>query len=102
MQNLLVLGKRSNKKFREISKGQTRSVLWEECRDIQGQSFYRGLSDTYVPVYMLPDNDEQDLQNRITPVALGDLFEDWVLAKPLNGKIGSEGDLQKERVYMYD
>ena len=31
-----------------------------------------------------------------------DLFKDGVLAKPLNGKIGSEGDLQKERVYMHD
>ena len=102
MQKLLELGKRSNKKFRETSKGQTRSVLWEECRDIQGQSFYRGLSDTYVPVYMLSGTDGQDLQNRITPVALGDLFKDGVLAKPLNGKIGSEGDLQKERVYMHD
>ena len=80
MQKLLELGKRSNKKFRETSKGQTRSVLWEECRDIQGQSFYRGLSDTYVPVYMQLGTDGEDLQNRITPVALGDLFKDGVLA----------------------
>ena len=102
MRKLLDLGKRLNKRFREASKGQIRSVLWEEFLDIQGKSFYRGLSDTYVPVYMLSNADEQDLQNRITPVVLGDLFEDGVLAKPLNGKIGSRDDFQKERVYIHD
>jgi threonylcarbamoyladenosine tRNA methylthiotransferase MtaB len=102
MQRLLAMGRKLNESFRENSRGQVRSVLWEDLHTVEGKSFWRGLSDTYIPIYISVGDSKVSLRNRITPVLLQDLFKDGLLAMSLDNKLISKDELKRERSYIGD
>jgi threonylcarbamoyladenosine tRNA methylthiotransferase MtaB len=70
MQRLLALAGELSRAFREAHRGTTRPVLWEEQK---GGGWF-GHTDNYIPVYAAGTN----LRNRVTPVALGEVYHDGV------------------------
>jgi threonylcarbamoyladenosine tRNA methylthiotransferase MtaB len=74
MGRLLALGEAMFEHARKAALGQIRPVLWENEREISGESVWTGHTDTYVPVFMAG----KALRNRITPVYLGALYDKGV------------------------
>ncbi len=73
---LMALAKRHAGRFRSGLLGQTRPVLWEECRD--GGVLWRGLTDNYVRVEC---ESPVSIANTITPAILLAVEGDTVLAR---------------------
>lgn len=82
MERLLALGADLSRRFRGAARGQVRPVLWEEERTLGGRRYWHGLTDNYIPVY----SEGAALGNRLTPVVLGDVYHDGVLAEPMGGE----------------
>jgi len=81
MQRLLALGQDLSLQFRQRFAGTVRPVLWEHERALDGDRLWQGHTDNYIPVYAAGEN----LQNRVTPVRLGDVYHDGMLAVPVGG-----------------
>jgi threonylcarbamoyladenosine tRNA methylthiotransferase MtaB len=74
MERLLVLGEELSIAFRQRFQGTVRPVLWEGERTINGQRLWQGHTDNYIAVYM----GGKDLHNRVTPVLIGEVYDDGV------------------------
>jgi threonylcarbamoyladenosine tRNA methylthiotransferase MtaB len=72
---LLALGEELSLRFRRRFAGTVRPVLWEEERAHGEGRLWHGHTDNYVGVYAAG----AALQNRITPVTLGEVYHDGVL-----------------------
>jgi len=76
MSRLLALGEELSLAFRREHAGTMRPVLWESERpagDGAG-SLWHGHTDNYIPVY----GTGTGLLNRVTPVELGEVYDDGV------------------------
>ena len=76
MSRLLALGEELSLAFRREHAGTMRPVLWESERPARdgGESLWHGHTDNYIPVY----GTGTGLLNRVTPVALGEVYHDGV------------------------
>lgn len=74
---MLGLAKEGFQRFRWRQLGQTRPVLWESVRQVEGTPARSGLTDNYIRVYT---NSQDDLHNQIVPARLLELNGDWVSA----------------------
>jgi threonylcarbamoyladenosine tRNA methylthiotransferase MtaB len=74
MRRLLGLGEELSRAFRQRAVGQVRPVLWEEQRDTDAGRMWWGHTDNYIPVLAEGDG----LGNRITPVQLGEVYDEGV------------------------
>ncbi len=74
MARLLGIGKRLSRMFRERFEGTTRPVLWEEERQTDVGPAWFGHTDNYIPVFA----EGESLGNRITPVQLGEVYDEGV------------------------
>lgn len=81
MQRLLALGEDLSLRFRERFSGTVRPILWEHERTIDGDRWWQGHTDNYIPVYAHGGK----LKNRVTPVRLGDVYHDGMVAVPVGG-----------------
>jgi len=82
MQRLLALGQELSLRYRRRFSGTVRPVLWEGERAVDGErTWQQGHTDTYISVYGTGEN----LKNRVTPVRLGDVYYDGMLAVPIGG-----------------
>ncbi|MBI5948477.1 MAG: MiaB/RimO family radical SAM methylthiotransferase [Chloroflexi bacterium] len=75
MRRLLALGDELSTAFREAALGESRAVLWEGEREVDGQPLAFGHTDNYIPVY---GDGGEELRNRITPVRIGEVYHDGV------------------------
>ncbi len=72
MNRLLDLGRELSMNFRKSHQGTIRPVLWESPR--AGKSTAFGHTDNYIAIY----RNESNLLNRVTPVQLGEVYDDGV------------------------
>jgi threonylcarbamoyladenosine tRNA methylthiotransferase MtaB len=68
MGRLLALSDELSLRYRERFRGRVRPVLWESERD----GLWQGHTDTYIRVFA----EGSGLHNRVTPVLLGDVYDD--------------------------
>jgi threonylcarbamoyladenosine tRNA methylthiotransferase MtaB len=74
MGRLLALGHSLSLSFRQRFEGSTRPVLWEEERPTDAGPAWFGHTDNYIPVLA----EGKSLGNRITPVQLGEVYDEGV------------------------
>lgn len=74
MSSLLALARDLNAAFLAARRGETRPVLWESCREVEGRRLWFGYTDNYAGVYATGDG----LANRILPALLGAPFRDGI------------------------
>lgn len=73
MQELLALGRELASAHVEAHRGTQRPVLWEGQVQTPEGPCWHGYTDNYISIYASASS---DLQNRITPVTIGDAFRD--------------------------
>ena len=78
MQRLLALAEELSLRFRTQHERSTRPVLWEGQRKLDGEPYWHGHTDNYIPVYaaVTQHADETDLRNRLTPAVLGPVYHE--------------------------
>ncbi|MGD9933525.1 MAG: MiaB/RimO family radical SAM methylthiotransferase [Dehalococcoidia bacterium] len=72
MARLLALASELQSAFLASHRGETRPVLWESAREIDGETLWFGYTDNYCGVYASGER----LANRILPTTLGNPFRD--------------------------
>ncbi|MGE5594761.1 MAG: MiaB/RimO family radical SAM methylthiotransferase [Hyphomicrobiales bacterium] len=82
MRRLLALGDELSRRFRQRFAGTVRPVLWEGERTIDGRQLWHGYTDNYIPVYSAV----RTVQNRVTPVLIGEMYHDGVFAGARGGE----------------
>jgi threonylcarbamoyladenosine tRNA methylthiotransferase MtaB len=81
MRRLLALGEELSLTFRRRFAATLRPVLWEGERCIAGEVVSHGYTDNYIAVY----SDATTMQNRVTPVLIGEVYHDGVRGVPRGG-----------------
>ncbi|MDO5100781.1 MAG: tRNA (N(6)-L-threonylcarbamoyladenosine(37)-C(2))-methylthiotransferase MtaB [Eubacteriales bacterium] len=75
-QELIALGEKLQRDFREQYIGQTQEILFEEEKMVDGVTYQLGHTMNYIPVRVAT---EQNLENKVAPVRLEEMKEDHLI-----------------------